>query len=212
MKILTMIATFLSLVLGASNSAFAQASETSTHAQSNRLIGWVSSDIYRASIGLGGLFLQNPNGFDVPIQTHDDGSPDSSSPSSIFITISGERAIGWQSRQKRLWNFHYDAEDFDGLKLQSLTFGAGLAIDPATANALGGRLAVGANLGITRSASFFDSAVHPAGELWVSTGVQLWRFTLDLSVRERLTMGASLDDRSASPRTQTRMIALGWLF
>ncbi len=201
----------LMLALCAANTVSAQESEPKASTLSNRLLVWFSSDIYRTSIGFGSLKLQNPNGFDVPIDTYNDGFP-SSSTSEISFDIVGETRIGWQGRQKRLWNVHYDRENYSGLKLRSVTFGTGVAIDPARAFAFGGRLAVGANVGITRSETFFDSAMHPAAELWLSTGVQLGRFTLDASVRERQALGASLDGRTASPRTQTRMISLGWLY
>jgi len=162
------------------------------------------------SLGFGGLKLQNPKGFDVPIDTYNDGFSDSAS-AEVSFDVVGEKAIGWQGRQKRLWNVHYDGEDFNGLQLHNLSLGAGVAIDPAQAFAFGGRLAVGASIGVTRSSTFFDNTIHPAAELWVSAGVQLGRFTMDFSVRERQALGVSLDDRQAAPRTQTRMISLGWL-
>jgi len=211
MRLSTLVFTLLSLTLSTPNFVHAQESDSLTTAQSNRSLGWFRADIYRVSLGFGSVKLHNPEGFDVPIKTYDDGSPDYSTTNTMF-NIVGERAIGWQRRQKRLWNLHYDAEDYDGLTLSSLTVGAGVAIDPARANALGGRLAIGANIGITQSETFFDNAVHPAAELWVSAGVQLSRLVLDLSIRERLTMSASLDERRASPRTQISMLSVGWLF
>jgi len=192
----------------------AQETESSEADTSNRILSWFKSDSHRVAVGIGVLQLRNPSGFDVPTSTHIDNNP--YDPIYSFATMSfdvvGERSIGWEGRQKRLWNIHYDGEDYNGLKLQSLSFGAGVAIDPSAAFAFGGRLAVGANIGVTRSQSFFDSALHPAAELWVSAGVQLGRFTADLSVRERQTMGSTLDERSAAPRTQSRMFSLGWVF
>jgi len=172
MKYSALLLTCITLMLSAPNLALAQETNTRTSAKSNPLLSWFASDIYRLSVGIGQAKLQNPKGFDVPIDTHNNGRSENAVVNT-FITVVGERAIGWERRQKRLWNLHYDANDFDGLSLSSLTFGAGIAIDPASTNVFGGRLAIGANLGITRSETFFDSTVHPAAELWVSAGVQL---------------------------------------
>jgi len=202
---------FCILMLFTSNMVFAKEPKPSATHHANRLIDWFNADIYRVSVGFGGLKLQNPKGFDVPIDTYNDGFSDSAS-AEVSFDVVGERAIGWQGRQKRLWNFHYDGEDFNGLQLHSVSLGTGVAIDPARAFAFGGRLAVGANVGLTRSSTFFDNTIHPAAELWASAGVQLGRFAMDISVRERQALGVSLDDRRAAPRTQTRMISLGWLF
>jgi len=175
---------------------------------------WFKADIYRVSYGGGSLQLKNPDGFDVESVVYDDGFSRTGlfEPGSLAWSVSGERAIGWEGRQKRVWDVHYDSDDYGGLKLQTLMFGTGVALDPSQAFSIGGRIAAGVGVGLTRSQTYFDRAVHPAAEVWVSVGGQVGRFVIDLSLRERQALGASLDERNAAPRTSTRMISLGWLF
>lgn len=181
----------------------------------DRILDVLRSDIYRISLGGAQIKLGNPEGFDVATKTYDTGFSESNglfSGGGSFWTVTGESALGWDGRTKSLWTLHYDSEDFDGLKLQNLMLGAGVAVDPSVPFALGGRLAAGFGPGVTRSSSYFDRAVHLSVEAWVSAGIQLGRFTLDLTVRERKAFGATLDARSAAPSTRTSTLALGWLF
>jgi len=195
-------------------STMAIAQEDSSRSVIERIGNYLESDIYRLELGFGSIELNNPDGFDVSTITYDTGASESTffTDYSGAFTLSGEKAIGWSNRQKRLWTLHYDNDDFEGLKVTSLMAGAGVAISLAKAFAFGGRLAGGLGLGLTRSKTYFDTALHPAIEAWVSAGVQLGRFTLGITVRERATMKATLDERKASPRTTTRLITLGWLF
>jgi len=180
-----------------------------------RVLSFFSADTYRVSLGGSTLTLRNPVGFDVSGSTHQNGRPESSafSPGGKFSwTVTGESAFQPKGIQKWLWSVHYDTEDFVGLELQNLMFGAGWALDPARSYAFGGRLAGGLGTGVTRSSTFFDSANHLSFEAWASIGLQLGRFTLDATYRERRSLGSTLDERSASPSTQIRGLAIGWVF
>ncbi len=181
---------------------------------SARALELLASDLYRFSMGGSGVKLKNPNGFDVSSNTYDTG--DAESDGSFFgtfhWTLTGESRIGWEGRHKRLWYLNFDSDNFEGLELQNLMLGAGFAVDPAEGFSLGVRLAGGVGTGLTRSSTYFDSAAHLSFEVWISAGIQLGRFILDASVRERKSLGASLDDRKASPATQINMLSLGWVF
>lgn len=194
---------------------FAHAEDAKNHALLDRVAGALKSDIYRFSFGTAQHTLKNPEGFDVSTSTYDNGRPESDAlfgGGQVYWTVAGETANGWEGRRKRLWYTHYDSEDFDGLTLRNLMFGAGYAIDPAQPFSFGLRLAGGLGAGLTRSSSYFDSAFHVSAEAWVSTGIQLGRITWDISVRQRKSLGANLDGRSASPSTQIGTLSVGWLF
>jgi len=224
MKLMTLKFTAALLTVSVCTStAFSQAEETEDQSTpeaksanapqsiKERFFQFFHADTYRASYGIGSLELMNPEGFDIDSSVYVDGFSNSSS-SPQFLTWVGEQSVGWEGRQKSLWGLHYDNEDYNGLELQTLMANVGVAIDPSVAFALGGRLAVGVGAGLTRSESFFDSAFHPTGEVWGSAGVQLGRFTLDLTYRARQAMGADLDARTADPTTVARELSVGWVF
>jgi len=191
------------------------AQETDSTGVTGRVLSFLSSDIYRVSLGGSSITLLNPVGFDVSGSTHQNGRPQSGafSPGGKFSwTITGETALRGKRIQKWLWSVHYDTENFVGLELQNLMFGGGWAFDPANSYAFGGRLAGGLGTGVTRSSSFFDTAGHLSFEAWVSIGVQLGRFTIDATFRERRALSSTLDERSASPSTRIRGLAIGWVF
>ncbi|MBX2885426.1 MAG: hypothetical protein KTR32_36055 [Granulosicoccus sp.] len=179
----------------------------------DRVADLLKSDIYRVSVGGANVRLNNPEGFDTSSNTYRSGQAESNAiiGGTFTWSLTGESKIGWEGRGKRLWSLHFDSEDFTGLKLQSLMLGGGWSFDPASRFAFGARLAGGLGAGLTRSSTFFDSAIHPSFEAWVSAGIQLGRVTLDLSLRQRKALGATLDERSASPATRVISFTYGWL-
>jgi len=176
-----------------------------------RLRGFFHTHSYRASYGFGSLKILNPEGFDIDSSTYVDGFSNANS-TPRFLTLVGEQPIGWEGRLKSLWGLHYDNEDYSGLELRTLVANAGVAVGTSIVSSVHVRLAAGLGVGLTRSESFFDSAIHPAGEAWASTGIQLGRFTIDFTIRARQALSADLDERTADPKTVARELSFGWVF
>ena len=175
---------------------------------------YLKPDVYRIEVGNGRLKLNNPRGFDVSSEAYRTGSSETDffGEFAQSVTLFGETGIGWDNKRKRVWSIHYDSDDFEGLEVTSLMFGGGLAFGPAQPFSGGVRFAGGLGAGITHSNTYFDIALHPSVEAWLSGGVQFGRFVMGLTIRERASLGAKLDERTATPRTTTRTFNIGWVF
>ena len=180
----------------------------------NNTKDYLKPDNYQIELGYGSLELNNPRGFDVSSEAYTSGGSESglSSGFAQSVTLYGDKGTGWENRRKRVWSIHYDSDDFEGLELTSLMFGGGLAFGPGQASSGGVRFAGGLGAGLTHSNTYFDVALHPSVEAWVSGGIQFGRFAMNLTLRERASLGVTLDERTASPRTTTRTFNIGWVF
>jgi len=177
--------------------------------------GFFSSDILRASYVFNRMELTNPLGFDVSSSTYSSGKPESNelfSRPAWGLSLSFEKRFLRDGHAKRLYSVVIDQEDYDGLRLQNLLVGFGFAHSPINKRDFGVRIGGGLNVGVPRSSSFFDDALHTAYEGWVSFGVQLRYFVIDFTLRERATSAEELDAREAKPRTSIRGLSLGFLF
>ena len=189
--------------------------QDSTSSIYQRISHYVLLDSYRVAIGGSDLNLRNPEGFDVSSQTYSNGHPENTGLinfGEFTWSVTSEQPVGWQQRAKRLWSLHFDQTDFEGLVLENLMTGPGWSISPASIMAIGGRLAAGFGVGITRSETYLDEAWHLSAEVWIGAGLQFGPFVIDITIRERQASGATLDQRSASPRVRAPSITLGWLF
>ncbi len=137
--------------------------------------------------------LGRESGFDV-----DRGESDGTVASPAFalrLTLPGD---GFGERR---WSLDYDRVDFDGLELRTLAAGWQLLGRTGGGRGLHAGVGVGGSLGLTRSDSFFDSALHGVGEINATALLGLGWFALEYDVFARLTTGATLDERTAAPRT-----------
>lgn len=172
---------------------------------------WLAADLYHISFGESIARLRNPTGFDVDPEVFDTGQP-FADPSGSYGSIAAESHLRANGRIKSVWRLRYDSDDFRGLNLRSLMANYGWSLGPRSSRSSGARLAAGLGAGLTRSSSFFDSALHPTVEAWAGIGLQIRAVLINLNIRERAALGANLDGRRAEPRTTVTTFSIGFLF
>ena len=154
--------------------------------------------------------LENPRGFDVETEVHTQGT--NSNSNGNLINLSLDNSLSDNGIVKRVWEIHFDNEDFDGLKLSTLTLGTGFAASPRQKWAWGGRIGGGVGAGLTFTDTFFDTAIHPSFDAWLTMGVQLKIITIDVIFRARKALSQTLDERAASPQTTMAGLSIGFVF
>jgi len=154
--------------------------------------------------------LENPRGFDVASEVYRDGSLTGST--STLLNLSLENPLEENGIAKRVWEIHYDRKDFNGLQLSTVMLGTGIAASPRQKWAWGGRIAAGLAVGLSSSDTYFDSAIHPGIDAWVTAGAQLKVVSIDVMFRARQSLSQTLDERSAAPRTTLAGLSIGVVF
>lgn len=172
----------------------------------------VAKGFRRVSFGSSEVELQNPSGFDVPMPVHNDGTGSSSETDDQSFSFALDNFLSDDRLFKRTWSLHYDRVNYTGLDLTNVLLGTGIALSSPYKLNWGGRFSAGFSAGLSRSESFFDSAIHPTAEIWATAGAQFKSVFLEFQIRLRQAASRPLDNRQASPRTLVRAIALGLVF
>lgn len=132
---------------------------------------WISeAPVKRLQLSLTRTRLENPDGFDLPGDTFDNGYPVDGLGSPDFtagLNLSFERHVHEDKGLKSLLGLTFDFEEYDGLKVRNFMASYGYAFSSAGRRNYGFRVAAGISGGLTYSDSYFDSAYHLAYEGWV---------------------------------------------
>ncbi|MEE9320105.1 MAG: hypothetical protein V3U76_06645 [Granulosicoccus sp.] len=168
---------------------------------------WFRESDTTVLVGLKGVKLNNPSGFDIAPEGENHEPLRFNSVSIVF-----DHPFGSSPHVSRQTRVGLDAKDFDGLELITLGAGYGVGWHTLATRQNGVGLNIGLEAGATQSTSFLDRTYHTMAGINASLHVRLRVFILEIGAYSRKNFASTLDNRDAAPQTHGGSLSIGFRF